>query len=1097
MKRLLAMLLLVALVLTMVPAITPTASAEQVTDLVWQQGTYYASLNTSVKIRRYTVIPCQEGEIYTLKFPSDNWAVYAHFADAQGDFGKEYLLRTGKPLDIVVREMDGRVPTEIRLTTFNRTNTNLVLDDANFASFDVTVTKTTKPDNDLLWAAAWNQGTPVNPSTGLRKHTLIPCQVGDSFNFSFVSTYWDVYVLPADENGPLTDDDVYFSKNGTYTAVPVNGKDPTCFYVVTVPDPQGTTITDLIWDSFSVSCVKEVREGGIEGNTFTFATQNFGLWNDGVTQGVAADKVEARAAAWQQEMVNHDIDILVGQEWQPYLDSNKTVDANEKVFGGMYPYMYGNNTSTYDGKNIISRSPLLNISYTAQVSNVGRRYAKAYTVIGGKTVCIINAHLSFEEDINTNRKEEMVELLNAAQGEKYVVIAGDFNVFTPDEFEIFEEAGYSLANCGAFGEWNTWPNLGRNPNADVNRVLDNIIVSPGIKINNAYSYDHRLSDHAMVVAELELLEEGEFTDNRLQCEHCNQFVTWTPITATNGSQADAIRESGHYYLPKDLPGVNSQFWIGVLNEATPDVVIDLRGHAVKSSARAFYVRKGSKLTIVDTVGCGTITAAGTGTGGLAYVENSAAFNIYDGSFYSTGNPTTDRKGGTLYLETSATMDIYGGEIYGGKASSGGAICGGNKNTVNVYGGLITGGQGGSGGGLYMYNGVTRLLGGTITGNSGTYGGNIHIAGSESANAGLTLGNCVITNGTASSAGNDIYVSSSGRMHVLKEFTGVANAFIYAGHFEGTNPGDALKDSMITAEGHFTGKLFLDSISGKPQACGADGETKLYIASAALVDANMNKTMYAHNASAVAHYGDAVCLCPAAGSLELKGGSYTVDLGGKNIAITGSGSVTCFDSSNDDYKTYGTATVTGATLTNETVTDVLGKQYVALNEDGVWSFHRIEMEITGVALRPSVNGFYYTSAWQMDEKLAANTYRAGVAVSVDGAPTPELMAQDKLIWTAYSAAQLQSGAPVTGVMIENVFKPGEAYNDVRGRTSVFAAPYLALADGTILLGDSVNYSLYDVVKLLDEKAYTQNAEALNAFYAKWEDILSAWELKNMK
>ena len=35
-------------------------------------------------------------------------------------------------------------------------------------------------------------------------------------------------------------------------------------------------------------------------------------------------------------------------------------------------------------------------------------------------------------------------------------------------------------------------------------------------------------------------------------------------------------------------------------------------------------------------------------------------------------------------------------------------------------------------------------------------------------------------------------------------------------------------------------------------------------------------------------------------LNLKGGNYVVDLAGKNVTITGSGNVTCFDSSNADY-----------------------------------------------------------------------------------------------------------------------------------------------------------------------------------------------------
>ena len=798
MKRLLAALLALVLVLSLIPAVAiPEAdAAEIVSDLEWKQGSYYASLNTGVTIRRYTVIPCQEGEVYTLKFPSDNWAIYAHFADAQGDFGKEYLLRTGKPLDIVVREMDDRIPTEIRLTTYYRPNTNLVLDDAGFASFDVTISKTTRVVGDILWDATWNQGTPVNPSTALRKHTWIPCQVGDTFRFGFVSTYWDMYVLPGDENGPLTDDDTYFSKDGTFTVAPVDGKNPTGIYVVAVPDPQGTSITDLIWDSRSVSCVKEVKESTIDTNTFTFATQNLGLWNDGVNQGVAANKVEERAAAWQAKMTEHGIDILVCQEWLPYLDADKTVDANTKVFGGMYPYMYGTNASTYDGKTIVSKAPLSNISYETMVSNVGRRYLKTYTTIGGKQVCIIDAHLSFEEDINTNRKEEIVQLLNIAQSEKYVIIAGDFNVFTADEFEIFEEAGYSLANAGAFGEFNTWPNLGRNPTADVNRVIDNIIVSPGIKINSVVAEDTKLSDHALLVAQLELLEDAEITDNRLLCEHCNKFVTWIPITETNGSQATAIRESGHYYLPNDLTKVNSQFWIGVVNEATPDVVIDLRGHEVKSSARVFYIRKGSKLTIVDTIGCGTMTAASTSTGGFAYVENSASFTLYDGSIYSTGNPTSDRKGGTFYLETSASFAIYGGEIHGGKSSHGSAICAGNLNNILIEGGIIyggtattaggaihmtggtltmnkgtiTGGQSSNGGGLYLYSTTANLNGGTIYGCSGTYGGNVHTAGNESKGV-LNLGNCNIYGGTASGSGADVYVSSSGKAClVTKEAT---------------------------------------------------------------------------------------------------------------------------------------------------------------------------------------------------------------------------------------------------------------------------------------------------------------------------------------
>ena len=669
MKRLFCFLIPLALLLCLLPVAVSAAGDEELS-LAWSQGTYYDNaVNPNLVSRKYTVIHVSEGDVVTFHYPSANWAIYVYYADAQGSMG--YVTsKQGANETFVVQEINGRTPTQLRLTAFHRSGSNVTITDELWKTFDVTVSKTG-------------------------------------------------------------------SASGT--------------------------------------------------NTFTFVTQNVGLWNDGVTAGVTADQVETRTAAWQAVMQMHGMDILVAQEWQTYLDRDQTVDANQAVFGDEYPFTYGEHTSTYDGKAIISRTPLTDISYSTMVSNVGRRYAKAYTVIDGKKVCIIDAHLSFEEDINVNRKEEIVELLNLAQGETYAIIAGDFNVFTADEFEIFEEAGYSLANAGAFGEFNTWPNLGRNPTADVNRVIDNIIVSPGIKIHNAWAEDHRLSDHALLAAELELLDAGEFADNRLMCEHCNQFVEWKPWPATSGGTANAILQSGHYYLPKDLTNLTSAFFIGDKTTAFPDVVLDLRGHALISTSRAFYVRGGgSKLSVVDTVGCGTVSTSYTSTGGGIYVEGGAGFNLYDGAFSNTGAPTSDRKGGVIYLETNASMNLLGGEIYGGKASHGCGIYCGNKNTLNISGGTVyggtatsaggaiymnggtlnmtggtvTGGTATNGGGMYLYAATAHLNGGTIYGNSGTYGGNVHTAGNTSGGC-LNLGNCNIYGGTASGGGENVFVSSSG------------------------------------------------------------------------------------------------------------------------------------------------------------------------------------------------------------------------------------------------------------------------------------------------------------------------------------------------
>ena len=609
---------------------------------------------------------------------------------------------------------------------------------------------------------------------------------------------------------------------------------------------------------------------------------------------------------------------------------------------------------------------------------------------------------------------------------------------------------------------------------------------------------------------------------KIYCAHCDQLVQWLPMPLTNGGADYPVYQDGHYYLTQDLPKVTSQFYIGISGTATPDVVIDLQGYNVTATSRVFYIRQGIKLTIMDTVGSGVIPGSNTATGAIGYGERNSTFSFYSGTIRAT-DTTTAKKGGAIYVETGSTVNIAGGAIHGGYAAQGGAIMAGYQNTVNISGGTIygseatgnggslyisngtlnmtggaiIGGKSGSGGSIYLTNCNANLLGGSITGGSGSYGGNLHVADNGNATTGLTLGNCTISGGTATGAGKDIYFSSTGKLRVLTTFAGNCSVAFNAAHLPDKTPGAALSTSLDSAEGYFPGKLILESISTKPQLRGAEGESKLYIASAALVDDQYNLSWYAHNKSAIANYGSSICIFPAAGSLELKGGNYVVDLGSKKLNITGSGSVLCFDSANEDFKTYGTATISGPTLANAALTDINGKDYVAVCDNGVWSFHRLEMDITGVALRPSAAGFYYTGIWQMDEKLAAHTAQFGVAVSVAGKPSLELMAGDQMLYTAFNASHLQNGTPITGALIADVLKANEEYNDVRGRTSVFGATYLALTDGTVLISDNcVNYSLYDVVKLLDENGYTQNRDALDAVSRQWNDVLSGWQLQNI-
>ena len=129
---------------------------------------------------------------------------------------------------------------------------------------------------------------------------------------------------------------------------------------------------------------------------------------------------------------------------------------------------------------------------------------KGFMTVNGKEVCVVNAHTSSEVDFNTNRKTQFQELITEMNKHSYVIVTGDFNAFSKNEFDLFKTAGYKLCNGGDFGWFDTWHNCGRPDNGWTNRAIDNIIVSFNISIQNVEMVEGQPSDHAPLVAELKI-----------------------------------------------------------------------------------------------------------------------------------------------------------------------------------------------------------------------------------------------------------------------------------------------------------------------------------------------------------------------------------------------------------------------------------------------------------------------------------------------------------------------------------------------------------------------------------------------------------------
>jgi hypothetical protein len=171
-------------------------------------------------------------------------------------------------------------------------------------------------------------------------------------------------------------------------------------------------------------------------------------------------------------------------------------------------------------------------------------------------------------------------------------------------------------------------------------------------------------------------------------------------------------------------------------------------------------------------------------------------------------------------------------------------------------------------------------------------------------------------------------------------------------------------------------------------------------------------------------------------------------------------------------------------------------YLKVHEPEGVSFHRVNLQITGMALRPSVVGVYYTSYFRGDEVIAGLKPVFGIALSVVDAPTADTM-QSQCMYSAF--ANFQSGkngnaASSTGVLLRNIMMPGQN-NERCAQIRVYGRAYL-LVDGEYLFGTTVDRTLAEQITAIDRVWHMLTPEQKTAFlsmYAKYEDVLNTWDI----
>jgi hypothetical protein len=557
------------------------------------------------------------------------------------------------------------------------------------------------------------------------------------------------------------------------------------------------------------------------------------------------------------------------------------------------------------------------------------------------------------------------------------------------------------------------------------------------------------------------------------------------ITAGIATDSGETAKGGNFYVSKGTLAVSG----GVIS----------RGIATYGGGNVYLTASTMKLTGGQVLGGRTSTS--TKDGGSIYIAASGHLNMSGGEL---SDGYAGDCGGNIYMSSAnSKLTMSGGTITGGYAYKyGGNLCL-NNGSMNMTGGTFSKGRSARGGNicLMFYSGSTATIGGDnnpqiIDGTAvAGEGGNILFmdqahqpTSSYSPHATapwLSIGKCTVSGGKAASFGQNIYINKYAYLRMLSSFEGETSVYFHDYQLpEGALYGGMMA-SGITATGDFSGRLILENDAGAPCLLHKDGG--LQVAATALVKGG-NYTWFTDNATLMAGYDPtADYMIVTDGELALGGGTYTIDLAGHNVNITGSGAVNGMDSANDTYETYGSATFgPGVTLAG-TKAQLGEKTYFAVNEGNTYSFHRGGMDITGVSLRPSAAGLYYTARWQCDELLAKKIDSFGVVVSLAGAPGDDFIAEGNSLYTLQE--DFVSGTTGNGVLISGILKTERTADENRGFADdlIYAAAYVAV-DGQNYTGAAKAHSLQTMLQLLSDEIYDYypHAQALQSFMDKWDD-----------
>ena len=256
-------------------------------------------------------------------------------------------------------------------------------------------------------------------------------------------------------------------------------------------------------------------------------TTNLNVWGaqETVHPGITPERVLNGYNQWLEAFPEYDADVLCAQEVNPIfmIDSKKDLTlTSEEVLNDYFKEIY-----SFEGKTANTRLTMWNAILVPNASEftlknvtsgyltggdpeIQRLYVKGYVTINGHDVAIFCVHLQPRNFGGEEaRKQSFAELAELMSQEEYAVAMGDMNAEEgTKEYALMSSYGYNMANCGEFGEFDTYEYGGVDP-------IDNIFTTNNIDIVYAECEKGMVaaSDHYPLSAYLAVRDEKHTNGN--------------------------------------------------------------------------------------------------------------------------------------------------------------------------------------------------------------------------------------------------------------------------------------------------------------------------------------------------------------------------------------------------------------------------------------------------------------------------------------------------------------------------------------------------------------------------------------------------------